>query len=58
MRGRDRPMVATPVTWDEVAACRRANQLTFTTADVLDRVDEHGDLFAGLEQTAAPLPQR
>ena len=57
LRGRDLPTVATPVTWDEVAACRRASQLAFTSAEVLDRVDELGDLLADLEQTAA-LPQR
>jgi bifunctional non-homologous end joining protein LigD len=58
LRGRDLPTVATPITWDEVAGCRRASQLVFTTADVLDRVTVHGDLFAGLEQTRAPLPLR
>ena len=57
LRGRDLPTVATPVIWDEIAACRRASQLVFTSAEVLDRVDELGDLLADLEQTAA-LPQR
>ncbi len=56
LRGRDRPTVSTPVTWDEVRACRHVNHLTFTADEVLDRVDEHGDLLAGLRESRAPLP--
>jgi bifunctional non-homologous end joining protein LigD len=56
LRGRDRPTVSTPVTWDEVRACRHVNHLTFTADEVLDRVDEHGDLLAGLDESRAPLP--
>ncbi|MEV4145863.1 DNA ligase D [Amycolatopsis sp. NPDC049691] len=56
LRGRDHPTVSTPVTWDEVSACRHVNHLTFTAEDVLDRVDEHGDLLAGLAESRAPLP--
>ncbi|MEU3624853.1 DNA ligase D [Amycolatopsis coloradensis] len=56
LRGRDQPTVATPVTWAEVGACRRAEQLRFTADDVLGRVDELGDLFAGFETTRAELP--
>jgi bifunctional non-homologous end joining protein LigD len=58
LRGREHPTVSTPVTWDEVRACRRPTQLVFTADDVLDRVDELGDLFADLAETAAPLPVR
>ena len=43
LRARPQPTVSTPLTWDEVAA---AEGLSFTSADVLARVDEHGDLFA------------
>ncbi|WP_370973849.1 DNA ligase D [Amycolatopsis sp. cg9] len=56
LRGRDRPTVSTPVTWAEVRASRHASQLVFTAEDVLDRVDEHGDLLDTLDSTRAPLP--
>ena len=48
LRARDLPTVSTPVTWDEVAACRSVADLTFTAPDVLARVEAHGDLFAPL----------
>ena len=48
LRARDLPTVSTPVTWDEVAACREVADLTFTAPDVLARVEAHGDLFAPL----------
>jgi bifunctional non-homologous end joining protein LigD len=48
LRARTHPAVSTPVTWDEVAACRRTEDLFFTAADVPSRVEEHGDLFAPL----------
>ena len=46
LRGRPRPTVSTPVTWDEVAGCSDPGDLVFEAADVLARVEEHGDLFA------------
>jgi len=48
LRARPRPTVSTPVTWDEVAACRTPEDLVFTSDDVLARVAELGDLFAPL----------
>jgi bifunctional non-homologous end joining protein LigD len=48
LRGRPAPTVSTPLTWDEVERCRHPNDLVFTADDVLSRVDEHGDLLAGL----------
>jgi bifunctional non-homologous end joining protein LigD len=48
LRARDLPTVSTPVTWEEVAACREVADLTFTAPDVLARVAAHGDLFAPL----------
>jgi bifunctional non-homologous end joining protein LigD len=56
LRGREQPTVSTPITWAEVRGCRRAQQLVFTADDVLDRVDELGDLLAALDDTRAPLP--
>jgi bifunctional non-homologous end joining protein LigD len=48
LRARDLPTVSTPVTWEEVSACREVADLTFTAPDVLARVEAHGDLFAPL----------
>ncbi len=49
LRGRERPSVAAPVTWDEVGEGAEdplgLEQLLFD--EVLDRVASHGDLFAG-----------
>jgi bifunctional non-homologous end joining protein LigD len=58
LRGREHPTVATPVTWDEVRACRRPAELTFTADDVLDRVADLGDPLAGLGENRAALPGR
>ena len=48
LRARPRPTVSTPVTWEEVGACRTPSDLVFTSDDVLGRVEEMGDLFAAL----------
>jgi bifunctional non-homologous end joining protein LigD len=48
LRARDLPTVSTPVSWDEVEACREVADLTFTAPDVLARVEAYGDLFAPL----------
>jgi bifunctional non-homologous end joining protein LigD len=48
LRARPRPTVSTPVTWDEVEACRDPEDLAFTSDEVLERVARHGDLLAGL----------
>ncbi len=56
LRGRGRPTVATPITWDEVRACRRPEQLVFTAADLPARLAEHGDLMATLLDPGPPLP--
>jgi bifunctional non-homologous end joining protein LigD len=58
LRGREHPTASTPLTWDEVRSCQRPEQLVFTADDVLDRVEELGDLFAGLADTRAALPAR
>ncbi|NHC25528.1 ATP-dependent DNA ligase [Nocardioides sp. IC4_145] len=48
LRGRERPTVATPVTWAEVeeGAEDEEGLRQFRYDEVLDRVAEHGDLFA------------
>ena len=47
LRGRERPTVATPVTWDEVelGAEDPLGLEQFRFEEVLERVQEHGDLF-------------
>jgi bifunctional non-homologous end joining protein LigD len=44
LRARDEPTVSTPVTWEEVEA---GKPLRFVSDEVLDRVADLGDLFAG-----------
>jgi bifunctional non-homologous end joining protein LigD len=56
LRAKDRPTVSTPVTWEEVEACRRAEDLTFDSDAVLDRVEEQGDLFAEVLTLQQRLP--
>lgn len=56
LRARARPTVSTPVTWDEVAEAARGRELAFTAVEVLDRVEEVGDLFAPLFDASARLP--
>jgi bifunctional non-homologous end joining protein LigD len=58
LRGRARPTVATPVTWDEVRACRRPDDLVFTADDLPARIAEHGDLLAPLFTEPQRLPRR
>ncbi len=46
LRARPQPTVSTPVSWDEVEACKIAADLVFTADQVVERVDASGDLFA------------
>jgi bifunctional non-homologous end joining protein LigD len=58
LRARPHPTVSTPVTWDEVsdAADGAGDDLRFETADVLERVAEHGDLFAPVLSEVQEIP--
>jgi bifunctional non-homologous end joining protein LigD len=59
VRARERPYVSTPVTWEEVAACREAGDpelLVFDTEQMLGRQESHGDLFAPLLSLKQRLP--
>jgi bifunctional non-homologous end joining protein LigD len=59
LRAKEHPTVSTPVTWDEVeTALKKKNPklLTFEAADVLKRVEKHGDLFAPVLQLKQKLP--
>lgn len=60
LRANDRPTVSTPLTWHEVSDGADGLPLIFETGDVLERVEELGDLFADtlvLEQEL-PAPGR
>jgi bifunctional non-homologous end joining protein LigD len=57
LRARSHPTVSTPVTWDEVEACRTPDDLRFLSEDVLRRVEEYGDLFEPLLSMPQPLPR-
>jgi bifunctional non-homologous end joining protein LigD len=48
LRGRERPTVATPITWDEVEAGSEdpLGLEQFRFEEVVERVADHGDLFA------------
>lgn len=59
LRARERPTVSTPVTWEEVEACldeRDPELLAFTAPEVLERVDELGDLWAPTLTLRQELP--
>ena len=56
LRARERPTVSTPLAWDEVEA-GAPDALVFEADDVLERVDEHGDLFAPVAELRQSLPQ-
>jgi bifunctional non-homologous end joining protein LigD len=60
LRARERPTVSTPLTWDEVEDVLRSRDpadLEFTSDEVLDRVAEHGDLFAPVLELEQELPR-
>ena len=49
LRGKERPMVATPLTWEEVEAGAEDELALgqFRLEEALERVAEHGDVFTG-----------
>lgn len=56
LRARPLPTASTPITWEEVEDCRAPADLRFTADQVLDRVDEHGDLLAPVLEGGPALP--
>ncbi len=56
LRARPQPTVSAPVGWDEVEGAQDPSDLVFTTADVLDRAGEHGDLWADVLALEQSLP--
>jgi bifunctional non-homologous end joining protein LigD len=60
LRARERPTVSTPVAWEEVeGALERGDRecLVFEAADVLERIDRDGDLFAPVLELKQDLPE-
>ncbi len=53
LRARERPTVSTPVAWEELDD---PDALVFEAADVLERLEEHGDLFAPVVELEQELP--
>lgn len=59
LRAREHPTCSTPVTWDEVEAAADSGDgsaLVFKTIDVLDRIENQGDLFAPVLELEQELP--
>ncbi|HSS32363.1 MAG TPA: non-homologous end-joining DNA ligase [Solirubrobacterales bacterium] len=60
LRARERPTVSTPLTWDEVEAAADSGDgspLVFEAGDVLERIEDHGDLFAPVLELEQELPE-
>ena len=60
LRALTQPTVSTPLTWDEVEAVvdsRDPDDLVFTAPEVVERVAEHGDLFAPVAVLEQELPK-
>jgi bifunctional non-homologous end joining protein LigD len=53
LRARERPTVSTPLAWEEL---EDPESLVFEAADVLERVERHGDLFAPVVEMRQELP--
>jgi bifunctional non-homologous end joining protein LigD len=58
LRARPTPTVSTPVSWDEVEAGAAGEPLSFEAAEVLDRIEDLGDLFAPTAALEQELPAR
>jgi bifunctional non-homologous end joining protein LigD len=60
LRARQRPTVSTPLSWAEVERALDkddAASLAFEAAEVLDRIERHGDLFAPVLELKQALPK-
>jgi bifunctional non-homologous end joining protein LigD len=56
LRARERPTVSTPLDWGEVEG-GDPDALVFEAGDVLERVEERGDLFAPVAELEQRLPE-
>lgn len=60
LRAKPTPTASTPVTWDEVEEVVERGDpdvLSFEAPEVLERVEEHGDLFAPVLELVQKLPK-
>jgi bifunctional non-homologous end joining protein LigD len=60
LRARERPTASTPVTWEEVetvADSGDGSSLVFEAGAVLERIEQHGDLFAPVLELQQELPE-
>jgi bifunctional non-homologous end joining protein LigD len=53
LRARERPTVSTPLRWEELDD---PDALVFEASDVLERVEQHGDLYAPVVELQQELP--
>ena len=61
LRAKERPTVSTPVSWKEVEAAlkkKNAKLLTFTSDQVLKRVEKSGDVFEAVDTLKQKLPKK
>ena len=56
LRARERPTVSTPLRWEEVER-GDPDALVFEAGELLERVEEHGDLFEPVAQLEQKLPR-
>jgi bifunctional non-homologous end joining protein LigD len=59
LRAKGRPTVSAPVTWEEVTTALKKgdpNRLSFTSDDVLKRIEDEGDFFALVLKLKQKLP--
>lgn len=56
LRGRNRPTVSTPISWDEVGDCADGTNLVFEAGEVLERNEKIGDIFAPVATLEQALP--
>lgn len=59
LRAKEQPTVSTPLLWKEVAEATRhkkPGRLAFVTTALLQRVEEHGDLFSAVLKQKQTLP--
>ncbi|OEU97878.1 ATP-dependent DNA ligase [Streptomyces qinglanensis] len=53
LRAKQRPTASTPLTWAELAAADRPEDLVFLGTELPQRIEEYGDLLAPLLESAA-----
>ncbi len=60
LRAREHPTASTPIAWEEVEAAADSGDgsaLIFEAGEVLERIEQHGDLFAPVLELEQELPE-